>query len=84
MRRAHTKQQRPRVHDVNSARDVAATSASNGINLGVIFGWLPHFAAALSAAISVVQFWKIARGWWREWRKPRRKRRARRKGRTRK
>lgn len=84
MRRQHAKHARPRVHDPASARDVAANSASNGINLGVIFGWLPHIAAALSAVISVVQFWKLARAWWRKWRKPRRTQRPRHKRRGRK
>jgi hypothetical protein len=68
--------------NVSDAGNITAGAVRDGTMLGIVFGFLPKIAAALSVAISSMQIYNMLRSAWRKRRKARKPpRKKRRKGR---
>jgi hypothetical protein len=63
---------RKKLH-IPDASSITAGAVRDGTMLGIVFGALPKFAAALSVAISSMQLYNMLRNAWRKRRKGRKK-----------
>jgi hypothetical protein len=61
---------RKKLH-IPDASSITAGAVRDGTMLGIVFGALPKFAAALSVAISSMQLYNMLRNAWRKRRKGR-------------
>jgi hypothetical protein len=70
---------RKKLH-IPDASSITAGAVRDGTMLGIVFGALPKFAAALSVAISSMQLYNMLRNAWRKRRKGRKPPRCKRCG----